>query len=78
MKTTVMLGTVGALTLAGLAQATPFNGFTIDHLGNFGDGETYRMYVNLDAGTRIDAVFGNAAGPLSIGAGDGIDRKSVV
>ena len=72
MKTTVMLGTVGALTLAGLAQATPFNGFTIDHLGNFGDGETYRMYVNLDAGTRIDAVFGNAAGPLSIGAGDGM------
>ena len=72
MKTTVMLGTVGALTLAGLAQATPFNGFTIDHLGNFGDGETYRMYVNLDEGARIDAVFGNGPGPLSIGAGDGM------
>ncbi len=72
MKATVMLGTVGALTLAGLAQATPFDGFTIDHLGNFGEGETYRMYVNLDEGARIDAVFGNAAGPLSIGAGDGM------
>ncbi|MDP6312458.1 MAG: hypothetical protein QF781_09935, partial [Phycisphaerales bacterium] len=33
---------------------------------------TYRMYVNLDEGARIDAVFGNAAGPLSIGAGDGM------
>ena len=72
MKATVMLGTVGALTLAGLAQATPFDGFTIDHLGNFGDGETYRMYVNLDEGARIDAVFGNGPGPLSIGAGDGM------
>lgn len=72
MKSTVLLGTVGALTIAGLAQASPFNGFTIEHLGNFGNGETYRMYVNMDAGTRIDAVFGNSVGALSIGLQDGM------
>jgi hypothetical protein len=73
MKATVLLGTVGALTLAGLAQATPFQGFTIESLGNTGNGETYRMYVNLDDGARIDAVFGNSVGNLSIGTQDGMN-----
>ena len=72
MKTSVMLGTAGALTLAGLAHATPFQGFTIESLGDMGYGETYRMYVNIDAGTRIDAVFGNASGNMSIGAASGM------
>ena len=67
-----MLGTAGALTLAGLAHATPFQGFTIESLGDMGYGETYRMYVNIDAGTRIDAVFGNASGNMSIGAASGM------
>ena len=72
MKTSVMLGTAGALTLAGLAHATPFQGFTIESLGDMGYGETYRMYVNIDAGTRIDAVFGNAAGSMQISAASGM------
>lgn len=72
MKTSVMLGTAGALMLAGLAHATPFLGFTIESLGDMGYGETYRMYVNIDAGTRIDAVFGNASGNMSIGAASGM------
>ena len=72
MKTSVMLGTAGALTLAGLAHATPFQGFTIESLGDMGYGETYRMYVNIDDGTRIDAVFGNSAGSLEIGAAAGM------
>jgi hypothetical protein len=67
-----MLGTAGALTLAGLAHATPFQGFTIESLGDMGYGETYRMYVNIDAGTRIDAVFGNAAGSMQISAASGM------
>ena len=37
-----------------------------------GNGETYRMYVNMEAGTRIDAVFGNSVGSLSIGLLDGM------
>ena len=72
MKTSVMLGTAGALTLAGLAHATPFQGFTIESLGDMGYGETYRMYVNIEDGTRIDAVFGNASGNMSIGAASGM------
>lgn len=72
MKATVTLGTIGALTLAGLAQATPFQGFHIESLGDMGYGETYRMYVNIDAGTRIDAVFGNSVGNMSIGTQSGM------
>ena len=72
MKTSVMLGTAGALTLAGLAHATPLLGFTIESLGDMGYGETYRMYVNIEDGTRIDAVFGNASGNMSIGAASGM------
>ncbi len=71
MKATMMLGTAGALTLAGLAQATPFQGFTVESLGDMGYGDTYRLYVNLDDGARVDAVFGNSVGPLSISAGSG-------
>ena len=67
-----MLGTAGVLTLAGLAHATPFLGFTIESLGDMGYGETYRMYVNIEDGTRIDAVFGNASGSMQIGAAPGM------
>jgi hypothetical protein len=72
MKATIMLGTAAALTLAGFAQATPFNGFTIESLGDMGYGETYRMYVNVDAGARIDAVFGNSVGGMYIEAAAGM------
>ena len=72
MKATLMLGTAAALTVAGFAQATPFQGFSFDNLGNMGNGETYRMYVNVEAGARIDAVFGNSVGALDIGTADGM------
>ena len=67
MKTTnVVLGAAFSLVIAGAAQATPFQGISIDSLGNTGNGETYRMYVDLEAGARLDAVFGNSVGGLSI------------
>ncbi len=72
MKATIMLGTAGALTLAGFAQASPYGGFTFESLGNMGYGETYRVSVNIDEGCRIDAVFGNSVGPLSIGLQGGM------
>ena len=72
MKATLMLGTAAALTVAGFAQATPFQGFSFESLGNMGNGETYRMYVNVDDGARIDAVFGNSVGGLDIGAAAGM------
>jgi MYXO-CTERM domain-containing protein len=68
MKTTnVIVGTAFSLVLAGVAQASPFQGFSFENMGDQGYGETYRMYVNLDAGARVDAIFGNGAGALSIG-----------
>jgi hypothetical protein len=72
MKATLMLGTAAALTVAGFAQATPFQGFSFESLGNMGNGETYRMYVDVDAGARIDAVFGNSVGGLDIGTAAGM------
>ena len=72
MRTTITLSTLGAIALASAAQATPFQGFTIDSLGDMGNGETYRMYVDMDAGTRIDAIFGNSVGALSIDTADGM------
>ena len=72
MKATLMLGTAAALTVAGFAQATPFQGFSFESLGNMGNGETYRMYVDVDAGARIDAVFGNSVGSLDIGTAAGM------
>ena len=41
-------------------------------LVNVGDqGKTYRLFANLDAGARIDAVYGNSVGELSIGTANG-------
>jgi hypothetical protein len=73
MKTTnVVLGAAFSLVLAGAAQASPYVGISIDSLGDMGHGETYRMYVDIEAGSRIDAVFGNSVGGLSIGTADGM------
>jgi hypothetical protein len=66
MKTTITMGTLSAIALATAAQASPFSGFTIESLGDMGNGETVRLYANIDAGSRIDAVFGNSVGALSI------------
>jgi hypothetical protein len=73
MKTTnVVLGAAFSLVLAGAAQANPYAGISIDSIGDMGNGETYRMYVDVDAGARIDAIFGNGVGALSIGTADGM------
>ena len=72
MKISLMLGTTAAISLVGMAQASPFQGVTIESLGDNGYGETYRMYVDMEAGTRIDAVFGNSASSMTIGTADGM------
>ena len=66
MKTTITMGVLGAIALTTAAQGTPFQGFTLESMGDMGYGETVRLYANIDAGTRIDAVFGNSEGALSI------------
>lgn len=70
MRNIALAGAMGALVTAGFASAA-VNGVEIDHLGNNGNGETYRMYVTVDAGEQVNAVFGNA-NPLSIGTAAGM------
>ena len=72
MKTIGFMGAVGTLIATASASASPLQGFSIDSLGDTGFGEVYRLYADVDAGSRIDAIFGNAAGELSIGTADGM------
>jgi hypothetical protein len=66
--TSVFAGSVGMLALAATASASPYLGISLDQVDNGGliAGDTYRMYVDLDSGARVDAVFGNAANTLNI------------
>jgi len=68
--TSVFAGAVGGLFLAGTASAA-LQSVSME-LVNVGDqGSTYRMFANLDAGARVDAVYGNSVGTLSIAAVNG-------
>jgi hypothetical protein len=58
--------------IATAAASADVSGIEIDHLGNMGYGETYRVYAVVGDGERIDAVFGNAVGPLSIDTAAGM------
>ncbi|MCH2133149.1 MAG: hypothetical protein MK116_05300 [Phycisphaerales bacterium] len=71
MNTTKALSLATCGLLTGIASGSPFQSIGAD-LVNVGDqGYTYRLYVNLDAGARIDAVYGNATGSLIIAPGEG-------
>ena len=75
MNTKILLGLtagVGSLILAGTATAD-FQGLTLEVVDNGGTvaGTTYDLYANVDAGGRVDAVYGDGANVLSIGATGG-------
>ena len=59
------------MSLASVGFATPFQGLSADATST-AYGMNYMVYANLDAGSRIDAVYGNAENLLSIHAGDGV------
>ena len=65
--TSVFAGTVGGLAIAGSAVAG-MNGLSYDIHGNDLIPGTYtvRMYAEVDAGNRVDAVFGNTEHNMSI------------
>ncbi len=71
MKTIGLMGAACTL-IATAAASADVSGIEIDHLGNMGYGETYRVYAVVGDGERIDAVFGNAVGPLSIDTAAGM------
>ena len=68
--TSVFAGAVGAVVLAGTASAN-LQSLSMDLFNSGSEGNTYRLYANLDAGARIDAVYGNSVGTLSIGTANG-------
>ena len=75
MDTKILLGlTAGvcSLILAGTATAD-FQYLTLEVVDNGGlvDGTTYDLYANVDAGGRVDAVYGDGANTLSIGVNGG-------
>ena len=75
MDTKILLGLtagVGSLILAGTATAD-FQGLTLEVVDNGGlvAGTTYDLYANVDAGGRVDAVYGDGANTLSIGVDGG-------
>jgi len=75
MKSKILLGLtagVGSLILAGTATAD-FQYLTLEVVDNGGlvAGTTYDLYANVDAGGRVDAVYGDGANTLSIGVTGG-------
>jgi len=73
MKSSIIAGAVGTLALTAAAVGSPFQGFTVQTMGTdlVAGTVTYRVFANIDAGSRIDAVYGNSLGTLSISAGEG-------
>ena len=63
-KTSLFAGAVGGLLVAGVAFGSPYQGMSLELVNSGDQGDTYRLYANLDAGARIDAVYGNAQGTL--------------
>ena len=71
MKVMTILGTASVLALGGTATAD-VTGVEIVNMGDYGNGTTYHMYLNVTEGTRVDAIFGNSTGAMSIGTADGM------
>ena len=70
--TSVFAGAVGGLFLASAAaMGSPLQGMSMELVNSGDQGDTYRLFANLDAGARIDAVYGNAQGELFIGTANG-------
>jgi hypothetical protein len=78
MNSSIFAGTVATFALAAAASASPYLGMSIDAVDNGGviAGDTYRIYVDLEDGARIDAVFGNAEHTLTIGVDGGVFVQS--
>ena len=72
-KSSIFAGTVATLAIATIASASPYQGMTLESVDNGGNiaGDTYHLYVHLDAGARVDAVYGNASHTLDISVDGG-------
>ena len=57
---------IAAFVIAGTASAG-YQGMSMDLHATSANGDTYRIYVDLDSGARLDAVYGSAANTMNIG-----------
>jgi len=55
-----------AFAFAGAASAG-YQGMSMDLVGSSAYGDTYRIYVDLDDGARLDAVYGSSANDMYLG-----------
>ena len=69
-KLSVFAGVVGGIALAGTASAA-LQSLSMELVNSGAEGNTYRLMANLEAGARIDAVYGNSQGALSVGVANG-------
>ena len=68
MKTTIYASAgVGALLFAGFASAG-YQGISAELHAQSAFGDTYRLYVDLDSGDRLDAVYGSSDNNLVLGS----------
>ena len=68
MKTTIYASAgVGALLFAGFASAG-YQGISAELHAQSAFGDTYRLYVDLDSGDRLDAVYGSSDNNLTLGS----------
>ena len=61
---------IAAFVIAGTATAG-YQGMSMDLHASSANGDTYRIYVDLDAGSRLDAVYGSSANAMYLGHSDG-------
>jgi len=76
-RASVFAGTVGALVLAGYANAD-YQGMawqSVDNSSGSQGGNTYRLYALMDDDNRLDAVAGNATQNLSLTANGGFIQQ---
>ncbi|MCH2148090.1 MAG: hypothetical protein MK095_01510 [Phycisphaerales bacterium] len=68
MKTKLLTSAgVGALMFTGFASAD-YQGISAELHAQSAFGDTYRIYVDLDSGDRLDAVYGSSDNGLTLGS----------
>lgn len=71
LNVTMTAAIVSSLFATGFASAD-FQGISIDEVeGGFGVGTTYRVYVDVETGDQLDAVFGDTVDPLLVSSTTG-------
>jgi MYXO-CTERM domain-containing protein len=71
VNVTMTAAIVSSLFATGFASAD-FQGISIDEVeGGFGVGTTYRVYVDVETGDQLNAVFGDTVDPLLVSSTTG-------